>query len=191
MNRRTALAASVSTVMVLGSATVAGLTLAGSSDRGDEIGELTIGRRTTETIVKDEYVDDLVYETSGAAPPADIPLTPPESSTVPAGEPTTGAEVSTAADPAPGAWSAAMAGPNPEPAPGSLGGVPTAAPAPEDGQTAPRPPSTPTTTSAPPTTWPPGTELPESWPAGTPYPPMPAGCREPHLEDDGRWNCEH
>ncbi len=48
-----------------------------------------------------------------------------------------------------------------------------------------------TTTAAPVpvTTRPP--EVPEDWPAGKPLPPIPPGCREPHLEDNGVWNCQH
>jgi hypothetical protein len=32
-------------------------------------------------------------------------------------------------------------------------------------------------------------EIPEGWPADQPLPPMPANCAEPHLEDNGVWNC--
>lgn len=32
-------------------------------------------------------------------------------------------------------------------------------------------------------------EIPEDWPADKPIPPMPANCLEPHLEDNGVWNC--
>ena len=28
------------------------------------------------------------------------------------------------------------------------------------------------------------------WPAGKPIPPIPPGCREPVLEDNGVWNCD-
>lgn len=59
----------------------------------------------------------------------------------------------------------------------------------------------PTTTTAPTTTvttipgaattLPPGAEVPRDWPVGVPYPPIPSGCRQPHLEDNGMWNCEH
>ena len=58
--------------------------------------------------------------------------------------------------------------------------VPTVAPSPTT-----RPPA-PTTTIAP---RPPG--VPADWPAGKPIPPMPEGCRQPQLEDDGVWNCQH
>lgn len=47
-----------------------------------------------------------------------------------------------------------------------------------------------TTTSPSPTTTtrPPG--VPKDWPADRPIPPMPAGCRQPQLEDNGTWNCQ-
>ncbi len=58
----------------------------------------------------------------------------------------------------------------------------------------------PTTTAPTPTTaptvllypkdLPPGWEIPEDWPATKPLPPIPAGCKLGHLEDNGRWNCE-
>ncbi|HET9727768.1 MAG TPA: hypothetical protein VFR41_00025 [Acidimicrobiia bacterium] len=59
------------------------------------------------------------------------------------------------------------------------------------------PPDTeePTTAPAPPTTNAPTTpttqeiEIPDDWPADKPLPPMPPNCIEPHLEDNGVWNC--
>jgi hypothetical protein len=51
------------------------------------------------------------------------------------------------------------------------------------------PTTTTTTRPVPVTTRPP--EVPEDWPAGKPLPPIPPGCREPHLEDNGVWNCQH
>jgi hypothetical protein len=38
------------------------------------------------------------------------------------------------------------------------------------------------------TTRPPG--VPSDWPPDKPIPPMPPGCREPQLEDNGVWNCQ-
>ncbi len=190
MNRRTALAASVSTVMVVGSVAVASLTSVGTTDRGDSIGDLAIGRRTTETIVRDEFVDDLVYQTSGQRAAEEAPPVPIDSPAWPEDVAPGGAEVP---GPAAGSgdWTAAVSAPLVSPAPGRTGATPVASPDPPDEVTAPAPTSPTPSTSAPPTTWPPGTELPDSWPAGTPYPPMPPGCRKPHLEDDGRWNCDH
>lgn len=43
----------------------------------------------------------------------------------------------------------------------------------------------PTTT----TTRPPGVPL--DWPADKPIPPVPDNCRQPQLEDNGVWNCQH
>lgn len=79
-----------------------------------------------------------------------------------------------------------------------VGGPPTeSVPAAVAAAAAPVPvaPVAPPTTAAAPrvatttTTWPEG--VPEDWPADKPIPPMPANCREPHLEDDGVWNCQH
>ena len=53
--------------------------------------------------------------------------------------------------------------------------------------TAPRSPTTTVATTA--TTRPPG--VPSDWPADKPIPPMPAGCRQPQLDDNGTWNCQH
>jgi hypothetical protein len=73
--------------------------------------------------------------------------------------------------PAPQGTSAPASAATPTPAvPGPPG---TAAPAPA------------TTT----TTLPPG--VPKDWPADKPIPPMPDGCRDPQLEDNGVWNCQH
>ena len=33
--------------------------------------------------------------------------------------------------------------------------------------------------------------VPADWPANEPIPPMPADCRQPQLEDNGVWNCDH
>ncbi len=33
--------------------------------------------------------------------------------------------------------------------------------------------------------------VPADWPAGKPIPPMPPGCQDPQLEDNGIWNCDH
>lgn len=49
--------------------------------------------------------------------------------------------------------------------------------------------STTATTGATATTRPPG--VPADWPADQPIPPMPPGCRDPQLEDNGEWNCQH
>jgi hypothetical protein len=32
--------------------------------------------------------------------------------------------------------------------------------------------------------------VPKDWPADKPIPPMPANCRDPQLEDNGVWNCQ-
>ena len=98
---------------------------------------------------------------------------------------------------------------SPTSAPTSAEPAPTEPPPQAPRTTAPRPtvprttvPRTtvpaPATSAAPTTTQPAapanpyvGVELPSNWPSGVPLPPIPAGCLQPHLEDDGRWNCEH
>ena len=48
----------------------------------------------------------------------------------------------------------------------------------------------PATTAAPPaSTLPAG--VPKDWPAGVPIPPKPPGCVDGQLEDNGVWNCQH
>ncbi len=68
--------------------------------------------------------------------------------------------------------------------------VPQAAPAPAAASAVTSPPATaapaPATTT---TTRPEG--VPRDWPADKPIPPMPAGCRDGQLEDNGVWNCQH
>lgn len=79
--------------------------------------------------------------------------------------------------------------PAPAPAPPMTTTVapkPAPAPAPAPTTTAPRA----TTTTAPTTSLPSGVRIPSDWPSGTPIPPIPPGCREPQLEDNGVWNCQ-
>ena len=78
-----------------------------------------------------------------------------------------------------------VVGPTPAPL-GATGPASAAAPAPPFAG----PPVTvapaPATTT---TTRPPG--VPGDWPPDKPIPPMPAGCRDGQLEDNGVWNCQH
>ena len=73
------------------------------------------------------------------------------------------------------------------PAPVAHTTTPTTQPGDESPATtvAPSPTTVPTTT----TTWPRG--VPKDWPKDKPIPPMPPNCREPQLEDNGVWNCDH
>ena len=48
-----------------------------------------------------------------------------------------------------------------------------------------------TTTMAPVTTTTRPRGVPADWPPGKPIPPMPPNCRDPQLEDNGVWNCDH
>lgn len=62
------------------------------------------------------------------------------------------------------------------------------------GTAAPKTGPAPTTTAAPAPATTATTRLagvPADWPAGKPIPPVPTGCREPQLEDNGVWNCQH
>ena len=76
---------------------------------------------------------------------------------------------------------------------GSTTKVPSTTPTTEPDETTPvtAPPATapPTTIPTTTTTWPRG--VPRDWPKDKPIPPMPPNCREPQLEDNGVWNCDH
>ena len=192
MLRRNAIAASVASAMALASIAVTAYTVTDDGSRDDAVGELAAARQTTETVVKDEYIDDVVYATSDTVPTTLSPGAP--------GAPATTAAPGEQAAAPPGDVGAASAGDTAGPPAGATNPHSTTSPSrtgSPNGQTpttTTSPPRATTTTqppSAPPTTWPPGTELPEAWPAGVPYPPIPAGCRKPHLEDNGVWNCEH
>jgi len=62
---------------------------------------------------------------------------------------------------------------------------PTPAPV-QDGPTT----STTSTTAPPVTTTTRPRGVPADWPPDKPIPPMPPGCRQPQLEDNGVWNCQ-
>ncbi|HEV7526608.1 MAG TPA: hypothetical protein VGP92_16690 [Acidimicrobiia bacterium] len=90
--------------------------------------------------------------------------------------------------------------PTSKPAPGAPPQRATPAPKPGGTQTTPTTHAgTSTTTVVPnptttipattPTTWPRG--VPKDWPKDKPIPPMPPNCRDPQLEDNGVWNCDH
>jgi hypothetical protein len=190
MMRRNAIAASAASAMVLASIAVTAYTVTDDGARGDGVGELAAARRTTETVVQEQVVDDLVYATSdtvpttstpGAVPGAPAAPAPPGTPTAPAASPSGDVGATSAGEPASSGTGSAPRAAAPRPAPRAA--TPTTTSPPRVTTTT-RPPSAPTTT------WPPGTELPEAWPAGVPYPPIPAGCRKPHLEDNGVWNCE-
>jgi hypothetical protein len=86
--------------------------------------------------------------------------------------------------------------PTPEAAPE---GTPAPALAPVPPASAPAastPPSTVAAPQPPPTVAPSipaapsGARIPSDWPADKPIPPIPAGCGQPQLEDNGVWNCQ-
>lgn len=185
MTRRNALAATVAILMVMGSIAVSVVVLDDGGSRTDEVGELAAADETVATVVEDRVIDDLVYATSDTVPTTTMPSGPADGQAA-SPDPTPLTEGQAALP-----WSAQVAAAAPSQPASDVGTAPRR---PGAAPTTSAPRSTTTTTApapAPPTTWPPGTELPESWPAGLPYPPMPAGCRKPHLEDDGEWNCEH
>lgn len=153
------------------------------------------------TVYDDRYIDDVVSpppapsaveaEVSGGLTSVPEPAAFPESATAAwfalaaavapsAPEPTTQAPLWT--DPPADPESAAP------PAPLGAPGAPSTEPTPTTPGTAPPTTQQPTSMQS---GLPPGAEVPSDWPVGTPYPPIPPGCRKPHLEDDGRWNCEH
>ena len=68
---------------------------------------------------------------------------------------------------------------------------PATSPATTAAPTTTRPPATTTTEPSTQTTLPPGAKIPSDWPPGKPIPPVPPGCKEPVLEDNGVWNCQH
>ena len=103
----------------------------------------------------------------GAATPTAPRATSPTSPTSPAAPatPTTAAPPATTATPA------------------------TTAPATTPATTTTKPPTT--TSPSTQTTLPPGARIPSDWPPGKPIPPVPEGCKQPVLEDNGVWNCQH
>ena len=162
MNRKLALAASVSasTVLVAGAVMVGALLSQGpegtpSPDLAAPVAETDSSVTSVDPIVV--YQDEYEFVAAAGAPAA-----------------------------APAATGDAGGG---DSAPFVPGGVAAATPAPAPAATV----AAPTTTAAPKaatttTTWPRG--VPRDWPADKPIPPMPADCREPHLEDNGVWNCQ-
>lgn len=55
---------------------------------------------------------------------------------------------------------------------------------------APRSPTPPPATVAAVAAVPAGAQIPADWPKGKAIPPLPAGCQQPQLEDNGVWNCQ-
>ncbi|CAB4756603.1 unannotated protein [freshwater metagenome] len=214
MIRRNKIALSASICLVLATGSVSALTLVTSTNSAATGAENAAGANgpgtSPVTVYDDKYIDDLVYlpptaAAAGSASPAagggaplgtaandsqsrasdgsilgsssDAPLGA-EGAQGAAGQPSPEAGRSTSPtntdNPNPPQGSPDLSPANPSPAP-DIGSSPQPVP----------------TTSPPRTTIPPGVELPSDWPSGVPYPPLPAGCKKPHLEDNGVWNCEH
>lgn len=122
---------------------------------------------------------------SGAAPRASAPVAAsPDLVAAPAAQPDTLAAAAPDTVSAPAAPSPEAAAPPPEPSPSPA----AATTAPQ--ATTPLPKPTPTTTAPSSSTLPRGAKIPKDWPAGRPIPPIPPGCKEPQLEDNGVWNCD-
>ena len=151
------------------------------------------------TVYDDRYIDDLVAAPSpsmptallvgqGAVPPQNTPTTEATAmQPVAAAVPNPARPAPSAAPPRTDEPDRALAHDNSPATP-----LPTASPGSTPSTTAPRAgPAAPSSTTTVPAVLPPGAEVPNDWPTGTPYPPIPPGCRKPHLEDNGKWNCEH
>ena len=196
MAGRNTIASYVAAAMVVAAGATAATVVGGNGSPVRAASSRPVAAATPVTVVQDQYVDDVVYETS------------PESTTVAPWPVTPVAAVAPAATPAAATlvWSKSNS-PAASVASTSEGDAhqpdttvpvtPESKPAPTTTTAAPRVATSATTTtttaapSTPTTTWPPGTELPKDWPPGKPYPPIPPGCKKPHLEDNGVWNCEH
>ncbi|MEI7886156.1 MAG: hypothetical protein WCJ04_02095 [Actinomycetes bacterium] len=210
MIRRNKIALTASICLVLGTGSVSALTLVASTNSAAAGTETAAGVNglggSPVTVYEDKYIDDLLYvppADAGAGTAAATGVGAPVEATASDGrvsasdgwvaggslETSVGVEGATgqpspesgrstnptvAENPNPPQSSPAIAPANPSPTPGI---VSSPEPVP--------------TTSPPRSTIPTGAELPSDWPAGVPYPPIPSGCRQPHLEDNGVWNCEH
>jgi len=206
MERRKALAAATAATFVLGSGIVAAASITGASFLGFGGGDEPSSSAAPSApmskggvIVKTRNIyDQFVVATDDGA------TTGAASDNRHTGAPSGGLDPIVVSEPSnagPGAGpSADDSTPTsnaPAPRPGKARTTPTTArattpaTAPDAGET---PPTTsgPTPTTTVPTTtttWPPG--VPKDWPKDKPIPPMPANCRQPQLEDNGVWNCDH
>ena len=175
MNRKQALALAAATTLVLGSTMVAGAAVGGvailgfGGDQHRGLGSYTPAASLTPTTepqprvvtrTHDVYDPVVVDDGSGAATPA-----PRAGNVVPVAEAPVAANGNRSSDsPTPPAKPVPGSGNSGSPAPASVATTPT-------------------------TRVPPGVEIPEDWPPGKPIPPIPPNCHEPHLEDNGVWNC--
>jgi hypothetical protein len=165
MNRKLALAASVSasTVLVAGAVMVGVLLSQGPEPAPTpDLASPAVETDSSSVTSVDPvvvYEDQYEFVVTGGDPVA-APVA------------TEGTDGGAPSGPAPA--SAASASPAPAPAPVATVGSSTTTAA----------PTAATTT----TTWPTG--VPRDWPADQPIPPMPANCRQPQLEDNGVWNCQ-
>jgi hypothetical protein len=164
MNRKLALAASVSAAVTLvsGAVTLGALLSSPPEEHAaPQLTDATLAPGSATVTSLDPvvvYQDEYEYVATGGQPPA-------------AGSSGTGPSGASDAPVAANARGTSSSEPGPSA---------TAAPTPTTA--APLPVTTNTTRT-------PG--VPRDWPADKPIPPMPANCRQPQLEDNGVWNCQN
>jgi hypothetical protein len=184
MERKKALATALASTLVLGSSMVAfaavgGGRLLGFGDDSSQLGSFVANESTPVTAppktrtrdVYDEYLVDTpaaatsdASTASAASAVANPPAWPPTGAL--SGATSGGDDASDDTSRSPEASGRDRASPKPVKSPTTT--VPRA--------------TTPTTDR--------GVEIPDDWPAGKPLPPIPEHCHEPHLEDNGVWNCQ-
>jgi len=200
MERRTALATSATMLATVAVGAVAFAALGGldvmgfgGNEQGATPTIVTIVQVTTDgTVVVDAITTTAVPgvppvpgDTAGVTP---VPDSPASGGGGGGGTPVAGPGTTTPRATTPGAPNTTAA-PTPTPAPTP---APTSPPtvAPTTPTTAPRVTTPPTTAPPTGTTLPPGVRIPSDWPPGVPIPPIPPGCKQPQLEDNGVWNCQ-
>ncbi len=202
MERRKALAAASAATLILGSTIVAGASVTGASFLGFGIGSHSSGQASGAPdpgfVVKtrnvyDRYVVVTPDSTQTGEGAANRPVTSSRAGSVSqpaATTPTVANPEGNGSTPPSRPHTAAPPAPH-ESAPTTAHENPTTRPEIPAPTTAPTtaPPGSTTTIPTTTTTWPLG--VPRDWPPGKPIPPMPPNCRQPQLEDNGVWNCDH
>jgi len=211
MIRRNKIALGASVCLVLATGSVSSLVLLASTTSppgsAESANATNSAPHSPVTVYEDQYIDDLIYvppvgTETGAAESGTGTAAPTPSAANPgqvagtegsvAGSPSaasTGFAVGSAQQ-EPNAERSANPGPSESPSPARNAPVTNTTPPAPSAPISTTPVPVPTTRPAP-TAMPAGVELPSDWPSGVPYPPIPEGCRKPHLEDNGVWNCEH
>ncbi len=212
MERKKALALASTATLLVGSTMVSVASVSGASFLGFGAAHATVATATTSDAnaapgvvrktrnIYDRYVLDLGGDPAATASPrvprsASVAAAAPADFSIPVapgpGAPNDATTPTTTRPSAPRTKTASPTPSRPKP--------PTSTPSthstePDD----PAPGTVPPTTAAPhstttipttTTTWPRG--VPRDWPKDKPIPPMPPNCRQPQLEDNGVWNCDH